>query len=90
MEKQKGHRLVLQDRGNMTLSGVHKVQTFDPKEIVLETEQGLLHIRGEKLDIKQLDLPNGVVEINGHIDALTYPRQSTSGGREGFLGRIFK
>ncbi|KLU62047.1 spore protein YabP [Peptococcaceae bacterium CEB3] len=90
MEKQKGHRLVLQDRGNMTLTGIYKVQTFDPKEIVLETEQGLLHVKGEKLDIKQLDLPNGVVEINGHIDALIYPRQTGAGGREGFLGRIFK
>ena len=74
----------------MTLTGIHKVQTFEPKEIVLETEQGLLHIKGEKLDIKQLDLPNGFVEISGHIDAFNYPRQASAGGREGFLGRVFK
>ncbi|MHB1652464.1 MAG: sporulation protein YabP [Desulfitobacteriaceae bacterium] len=90
VEKQKGHRLVLQDRGNMSLTGVHKVQTFEPKEIVLETEQGLLNIKGEKLDIKHLDLQNGIVEIGGHVDAVVYPRQSHGGSKESLLGRIFR
>lgn len=90
MEKTKGHRLVMQDRGSMTITGVVKIQTVDPKEIVLETEQGMLNIKGEKLDIKQLDLQNGSVEINGHMDALIYPRQSQGGTRGSILGKIFK
>lgn len=90
MEKQKGHRLILNDRGAMSLTGIQKVQTFEPKEIVLETEQGLLNIKGDKLDIKQLDLQNGVVEISGHVDAMIYPRQSQRGSKESLLGRIFK
>lgn len=90
MEKTKGHRLVLQDRGTMTITGIIKVQTVDPKEIVLDTEQGTLHIKGEKLDVKQLDLQNGFVEVNGHVDALVYPRGSQGGSRGSILGRIFK
>ncbi|MDI6812117.1 MAG: sporulation protein YabP [Desulfitobacteriaceae bacterium] len=90
MEKTKGHRLVLQDRGNITITGVVKIQTVDPKEIVLDTEQGMLNIKGEKLEIKQLDLQNGSLEINGHVDALVYLRQSQGGSRGSLLGKIFK
>ena len=74
----------------MSITGVVKIQTVDPKEIVLETEQGMLNIKGEKLDIKQLDLQNGSVEINGHVDALIYPRQAQGGTRGSILNKIFK
>ena len=90
MEKTKGHRLVLQDRGNMTITGVVKVQTVDPKEIVMETEQGMLHIKGEKLDVKQLDLQNAFVEISGQVDALIYPRGAQGSSRGNLFGKIFK
>ncbi|HUS89576.1 MAG TPA: YabP/YqfC family sporulation protein, partial [Desulfosporosinus sp.] len=43
----KGHRLVMENREQIALTGVQKVQSFDPKEIVLETELGILSIKGE-------------------------------------------
>lgn len=88
VDKAKGHRLVMEDREKMSLTGVRRVHSFDPKEIVLETELGMLSIKGDKLGIKQLNLQESMVEIEGHVDVLAYPR--SSGNREGLLGRIFK
>lgn len=71
------------------MTGVLKVQSFDPKEILLETIQGMLTIKGEKLGIKHLDLKEGLVEIEGFIVGLVYPRQA-GGARGNLWGRIFR
>lgn len=90
MEKNSGkvHRLTMDNREFLALSGVSKVQSFDPKEIVLETILGVLSIKGEKLGIKHLDLKAGEVEVEGYVDSLIYPRHS--GSRQNLWGRIFR
>ncbi|MDR3288490.1 MAG: sporulation protein YabP [Peptococcaceae bacterium] len=84
------HRLVLDERERMALTGVRKVQSFEPKEIVLETELGMLSVKGEKLGVKHLDLKQGEVHIDGVIESMTYARHSGNSDREGFLTRIFR
>lgn len=86
--KEKMHRLTMDNREFLSLTGISKVQSFDPKEIVLETIQGLLSIKGEKLGIKHLDLKEGLVEVEGHVDALIYPRNG--GSRQNLWGKIFR
>lgn len=85
----KGHKVMMEERGKLSLSGVRKVQSFDPKEIVLETVLGVLSIKGEQLGIKQLDLQSGSIEIEGRIDAMVYPKNQ-DGTRQSLLSRIFK
>lgn len=82
------HRLAMDNRQFLSLTGISKVQSFDPKEILLETIQGALSIKGDKLGIKHLDLKAGQVEVEGQIDALVYPRNS--GSRQNLLSRIFR
>lgn len=82
------HSLAMENRQHISLTGVSKVQSFDPKEIVVETIQGLLSIKGEKLGIKHLDLKAGHVEIEGFIDSMIYPKNSTS--RQNILKKIFR
>lgn len=86
----KGHRLVMVNRALIELSGVRKVQSFDPKEIVLETELGLLSVKGDQLGIKLLNLEEGLVDLEGSVDALIYHRNSGSNSRRGFLNRVFR
>lgn len=82
------HRLAMDNRQYISLTGVSKVQSFDPKEIIVETIQGLLSIKGEKLGIKHLDLKAGHVEIEGFVDAMVYPRNS--GSRQNLWKKIFR
>lgn len=84
------HRLVMENREQIALTGVQKVQSFDPKEIVLETELGILSIKGEQLGIKTLNLEEGMVDIEGHVGALIYHRNTSEGSRQSFLNRIFR
>jgi sporulation protein YabP len=86
----KGYQLVMENREKLTLTGVRKVQSFDPKEIILDSGNGVLSVKGDQLGINQLDLEHGIVEIQGRIDSLNYLRQANSGARQGFWGRIFR
>ncbi|TGE36474.1 sporulation protein YabP [Desulfosporosinus fructosivorans] len=86
----KGHRLVMENREQIALTGVKKVQSFDPKEIVLETELGILSIKGEQLGIKLLNLEEGKIDLQGHVGALIYQRNTNGGSRQGLMNRIFR
>ncbi|HBP64932.1 MAG TPA: sporulation protein YabP [Desulfosporosinus sp.] len=86
----KGHRLVMENREQLALTGVQKVRSFDPKEIVLETELGILSIKGEQLGIKLLNLEQGLVDLQGHVGALIYHRNTNGGSRQGLINRIFR
>ena len=86
----RGHRLVMENREQIALTGVHKVQSFDPKEIVLETELGILSIKGEQLGIKLLNLEEGLVDLQGQVGALIYHRNTGGGTRRGFLNRVLR
>ncbi len=46
----KGYQLVMENREKLTITGVRKVQSFDPKEILLDSGNGLLSIKGDQLE----------------------------------------
>lgn len=90
-QTQKGHKINLTSRKEATITGVNDVLSFDAREVLLETEQGILMLRGDELHINHLTLEKGEVDIDGRIDSLTY---SDGGGYgksgESLFGRLFK
>ena len=52
-EKQysKAHKLILSNRRTGTITGVSDVISFDITEVLLETEQGMLMIKGADLHV---------------------------------------
>ena len=92
-EKQyaKAHKLLLSNRRTGTISGVTDVISFDIAEILLETEQGMLTIKGADLHVNRLTLEKGEIDIEGRIDSLTYSDIKSAGKQaESILGRLFK
>lgn len=87
----KGHKLNINARKTASISGVNDVLSFDAGEVLLQTEQGVLMIRGSELHVNRLTLEKGEVDIDGRIDSLTYS-DSAGGGKssESLLGRLFK
>ncbi len=65
--------------------------SFDVSEILLETEQGMLLIKGNDLHVNRLTLEKGEVDVEGRIDSLAYS-DAGSGKKaaESLLGRIFR
>jgi sporulation protein YabP len=88
---QGNHRLVIENRQAMEVTGVIHVDSFDDEEVILETEQGLLAVRGEELHIKQLNLEKGELAIEGLILELAYSDDKSYRDRgKGLFERLFK
>ena len=92
-EKQvvKAHKLVLNNRKTSVMTGILDVLAFDLNEILLETEQGMLVIKGKDLHVNRLSLEKGEVDVTGHIDSCTYSDiQAAKKKDENFFVKLFK
>ncbi|OAT80680.1 sporulation protein YabP [Desulfotomaculum copahuensis] len=92
MEPQGKNKVALTDRKHLQVEGVRQVESFDEKEITLDTNMGLLYLKGEGLHITQLDLGTGKLEAAGLFSLLQF-REAKAGGRargKGVLDRLLK
>ena len=78
------HKLVLEERSKLTLTGVTEVISFDDTAVILRTQLGKLMIHGKELQLKTLSLEGGQVAVDGKISALIYEEL-----RQGGLRRLF-
>ena len=69
------HKLTLEDRKLLNLTGVTEIVSFDEETVFLKTSQGDLGIHGQGLQLKNLTLEGGQVTVEGNIAALVYHRQ---------------
>ena len=87
----KSHKVLLSNRKTGNFSGVVDVLSFDVAEILLETQQGMLLIKGNDLHVNRLSLEKGEVDIEGRIESLAYSEVKDYGKQaESFFGRLFK
>lgn len=88
---QKVHKLVVNNRKTSMVTGVLDVLAFDLNEILLETEQGMLMVKGSDLHVNRLSLEKGEVDLTGHIDSMSYSEvQKNEKKGESFLVKLFK
>ena len=80
------HKLTLDGRNRLNLTGVKEIESFDENMIVLHTTRGTLVIRGSGLHLQLLSLDGGQVHVDGTVNSLTYEDGVQSGG---FLTRLF-
>ena len=81
------HKLTLNERRQLTMTGVSEVVSFDDVSVVLRTELGTLTVQGQDLQLKNLSLDGGQVAIDGTVSGLIYeePRQT----KNGWMRRLF-
>ena len=85
------HGITLNERKNIIITGVKKIDSFDEEEFNLETTMGDLIIKGEELEIIKLDTYQGNVSIKGKIDSMIYMDNGVSKSKEeSFLSKLFK
>lgn len=85
------HKVTLSDREVLEIDGVINVEKFTDEEILLETQLGMLDIKGEKMFMKQLNLDGGVVSIEGNIKSLAYFEGTSSKQKaKGIMNRLFR
>lgn len=82
------HNITINERKNIIISGVKKIESFDNEEFLLETTMGNLVIKGSELEIIKLDTYQGSVSIKGTIISLTYVDGTKK--EEGVFSKLFK
>lgn len=80
------HKLTLNERKQLTMSGVTEVVSFEETAVVLQTDLGTLLVQGQELKLKTLTPEGGQVAVDGQISALIYeePREG------GFWKRLWR
>lgn len=82
------HNIIIEDRKNVSISGVTDVESFDEETVVLMTDLGELVIRGFGLHISKIDVVSGDLALEGEIYNIGYSDTPASGG--GLLSRLFR
>jgi len=84
------HRIILTNREEMTISGVIDVVSFDEEAVVVETEMGILEIRGELLHVNKLNLETGELSLSGEVQGIEYDdKHGYKKGDSSFLSKLF-
>lgn len=69
------HSLILTDRRLLELKGVLDVRAFDESEVMLETELGMLLVRGKNLQVKNLTLEKKELSLEGEVEGMIYSQK---------------
>lgn len=85
------HVITMNERKNINISGVKKIDSFDNEEFLLETTMGYIVIKGESLEIIKLDTYQGNVSIKGKVNSLIYMENLNKKEKEeGIFNKLFK
>lgn len=83
--------LILENRGKLSISGVLDVLSFDDQVVIVETELGLLTVKGENLRINKLSIDTSEVIVEGEMSTFTYSdNKSTEKSKGSLISKIFK
>ncbi len=82
------HNVIMENRKNLTITGVMDIDSFDESTVVLFTEMGELTIRGTNLHINKIDVDSGDLLMEGEVDSLAYSDNQPQRG--GFFSKIFR
>jgi len=74
------HKLVLDGRNKLSMTGVTEVVSFDDASVILRTDLGTLAVHGRELQLKTLSTEGGQVAVEGHVAALVYEEPRQKGG----------
>ena len=81
------HRLTMENRKSLRVSGVTHVDSFDEHTMVLYTNMGELTVKGEGLHLDLLNTESGDGAVSGKIYGLMYTDERP---KNGFFGRLFR
>ena len=74
------HKLVLDGRNKLSVTGVTDVLSFDEGAVLLRTEMGILTVQGRDLRLKTLSPEGGQVTVEGNVASLVYEETRSKGG----------
>ncbi len=90
MEESKSHKVTMQDRESLTITGVEDVESFDEEKVVVITSMGTMTVLGDEFRINKLNVDDGQLVIDGKIDEIQYSDTMRDDKEGGFFRRLFR
>ncbi len=84
------HELKLSERSRVVLTGIKKIINFDSQEFLMESSLGVIHLKGNNLELIRLDTQDGNVKIKGKINGIEYLDGKEKNKEESLLAKLFK
>ena len=90
MEEKKeirSHSCLMSNRNSVALTGVREVVSFDENQVIMDTDLGLLTIKGKDLHVSRLTVEKGEVDVDELINSSNeaYRKEGQS-----LLARLFR
>ena len=83
------HDIKISDRSQIYMTGIKKITSFDNEEFLMDTNLGILLLKGEGLELVKLDTHDGDVSIKGKVNSIAYA-ESRESGKESIISKLFK
>ncbi|NLO40672.1 MAG: sporulation protein YabP [Ruminiclostridium sp.] len=82
--------ITLRDRKKLLITGVHNVDSFNEECIVVDSELGIIVVRGLDMHINKLDVESAALDVEGEIVVIEYLDQTVPQRKSGFLSGLFR
>ena len=66
IKQRRSHRLNMEDRKRLEMTGISDVISFDLNKILLETDYGVVTVKGDNLHVNRLSVEKGELDIEQH------------------------
>ncbi|MDO5382555.1 MAG: sporulation protein YabP [Eubacteriales bacterium] len=85
------HTLRMEDRKKVEFTGITDVISFEPAKVILESDYGMITIKGEGLHVNKLSVEKGELDVDGRVDGFVYTETSDARKKgESFVSRLFR
>lgn len=64
------HAVRMEDRKKAQFTGITDVVSFEPSKVILESDYGVIVIKGESLHVNKLSVEKGELDVDGRVDSL--------------------
>ncbi|MBP3927580.1 MAG: sporulation protein YabP [Clostridium sp.] len=85
------HSCLIQNRSSVSLTGVREVVSFDENQVVMDTDLGLLTLKGKDLHVSRLTVEKGEVDVQGTVDHMAYSsNEAHRKAGQSLISRLFQ
>lgn len=91
MKQKRSHKMHMEDRRKLEMTGISDVISFDLNKVILESDYGVITIKGTNLHVNRLSVEKGELDVDGNIQAFEYSEASSYAKKgESLVSRLFK
>ena len=81
--------IIIENREKICITGVTDIHSFDDELVLVQTDLGILTLKGDDLKMNKLNLENNELVVEGKICAIAYS-DINQAKKSGFMNKLFK